>query len=655
MKIFYKKKLYTAAVALLSLASFGSCDYLDVVPPEQADTKDMIIDDVSALRNLYACYGYLQNGNADLNFVKLVADETVFPQEWGSNAWRLAQWNAVTPSSIDGNTDYPWVVWYNGIGYCNLFLRLIEENNPTLNPNSKAQYIAEAKFLKAYYHFRALQTYGPIPIVDDLLPTNIPKDQVPGRSHFDFCVDYIVGLLDEAMAALPAQHTNNQDFGRATSIIAKALKARVLLIAASPLWNGEFPNRGWRNDKFETPGYGNELVSLQYDENKWVRARAACLDAIQAAEAGGAALYDVSVSETLRTNQQIPLPHIPGLDPNTEEGEAFRQKVMMLRYLNTARPDEGNRETIWAMTSQWAADEDMRMSSMPHYVLTSNENQNIGGWSGQSPTLYTMENFYTRNGILPEEDPTFIDRSAWLRSAELSNSDIVNLNVNREPRFYAWLSFDGDEYSPVIANRSPLYIEMRNPQRSGYDATIWGTRNYSVTGFLNKKWVHPNLNYTGAGWGNNFGATTYPITLIRLGELYLNLAECDAHLAANTTEGLDYLNRVRRRAGVPEWTESLLAQYDKSLLDAVLEERFVELYLEGHRYFDIRRYVQGRQHLNPDKFVGLDAVRRAPSFSVFNTPTKINQPFGWEDRLYLMPISNSELYANPQMVQAPGY
>src|SRR5690606_15028860 len=106
---------------------------------------------------------------------------------------------------------------------------------------------------------------------------------------------------------------------------------------------------------------------------------------------------------------------------------------------------------------------------------------------------------------------------------------------------------------------------------SGYDAAIWGTRNYSVTGFLNKKWVHPNLNYTGIGWGNNFGATTYPITLIRLGELYLNLAECNARLGSNTTEALDYLNRIRRRAGVPEWTVSSLAQYNKSLLNAVLE------------------------------------------------------------------------------------
>lgn len=45
----------------------------------------------------------------------------------------------------------------------------------------------------------------------------------------------------------------------------------------------------------------------------------------------------------------------------------------------------------------------------------------------------------------------------------------------------------------------------------------------------------------------------------------------------------------------------------------------------------------------------------APTFEVFNTPITIGQPFDWNDRMYLMPISNDEIYSNPQLVQAPGY
>ena len=73
---------------------------------------------------------------------------------------------------------------------------MIEENNPTLNPNDKEQYIAEVKFLKAYYHFRLLQMYGPIPIIDQFISSNISKDEIPGRGHFVYCVVYIVKLFD---------------------------------------------------------------------------------------------------------------------------------------------------------------------------------------------------------------------------------------------------------------------------------------------------------------------------------------------------------------------------------------------------------------------------------------------------------------------------
>lgn len=74
---------------------------------------------------------------------------------------------------------------------------------------------------------------------------NITNDQIPGRSHFDYCVNYIVGKLDDAANVLPATRST-EDLGRATSTICKCLKARVLLYAASPLWNGSFYKADWQ-------------------------------------------------------------------------------------------------------------------------------------------------------------------------------------------------------------------------------------------------------------------------------------------------------------------------------------------------------------------------------------------------------------------------
>lgn len=648
-------KTYKAAALLSVLVSALSCSYLNVVPPEQPDTNDMMVDEATTLNMLYSCYSYAQENismpmfrNADMGGT----DEAVGPQEWESMGSRV-QWDAITPSSINGDNMYPWKVWYNGIGYCNLFLKLMKEHDPAMNPNDKAQYIAEVKFLKAYYHFRLLQMYGPIPVVDSFISSNTLKQDFPGRSHFDYCVDYIANLFDEAAEYLPARHSNQAYYGRATSIMCKALKARLLVLAASPLWNGDFPNPAWKNKSYETPGYGLLLVSQTRDENKWERARTACQEAIEAAENSGHELFNIESSELLRENNSIGLPDIPALG-ESEDDIAFKKTVVMLRYLMATSPQDGNKEIIWGLVPMNGGIDNhtTAMASIPHFVMKNELGQNIGGWGGLSPTLFTVSHFFTKDGLLPEDDPGFVSESEYFTSAGLSNPDITRINVGREPRYYAAIGFDGDQYSTKIAGGSPLYLEMRNNTKTGYDANIWGTRNYSVTGFLNKKWVNPNFYYTGIGWSHSLPKT--PLSLIRLGEMYLEMAECEAQ-CGNDAEALVWLNKIRSRAGVPEWTLSSLSDNGKSVLEAVMDERFAECYLEGYRYYDIRRYLLGSDTMSKVNYKGLDAIRKSPGFTTFNTVVSISQPFEWNDRMYLLPVSNDEVYSNPNLVQAPGY
>ncbi len=649
-----KKFLYTVAL----IACAVSCDYLSVVPPEQPDLDDMITDNATALNHLYSCYGYLQEEIRIFpDFTSIDGggtDESVAPQEWG-HLGSLVKYNMLTPEYITATglatNRYPWTNCYNAIGYCNLFLKNMEETKAEIDPELRQQYLAEAQFLKAYYHYKVLAMFGPCPIADKLLPTNLSKEEIPGRYHFDYCVDYIVNLLDEAAQALPSVDPGPDYSGRATSVACKALKARILLLAASPMWNGSFPDKSWKNTTFETPGYGTELVSPTYSPEKWTRAYVAAQEALQAALDAGFALFGTEESEILRGNQSIPLPSVPGKADSAEDIQ-FRTLVMMLRYMMTTNPAEGNRETIWGISRM---EGQYRMASMPHYILNTDVQPNgYGAWGGLSPTLYTVQHFFTENGVIPKEDPEFAPEAEWYTSAEMPQPDIIKLNVGREPRFYAWVAFDGCEYSPVIANRQPLICHMRDPQQGGYNAAKWGTRNYCVTGFLNIKWVHPNLYYTGVSNKNNSGDLYYPVALVRLAELYLILAECAAW-TGNDEVGLTALNAIRSRAGVPEWTAASLAAANKTLLDAVLDERFVELYQEGHRYYDIRRYLKGKEQMGRNNFWGLDAVRTGPTFEEFNTPVLIPQPIQWNERQYLMPVPHDEVYSNPQMVQAPIY
>ena len=604
MKINHISKYIISSLAASCLLS---CSFLDVVPPETEGPEDFLIEAEDALKYLYGCYGTLLNNNTKVlsyNTLAFGSDEVVGP-ETVYDHFRKQQCNQVTGYNVASNGGV-WGPYYQGIGYCNKFIDDITTYQvKNLTNSDKVNYIAEAKFLKAYYHYKLMSACGPIPIIDSQLPMSLPKEQIPGRSHFDACVDYVVNLCDEVYPDLEKNFDNNlRYYGRATKMAAKMLKAKVLVLAASPLWNGSFPDKSWKNDKYQTPGYGYELVSKVYDPQKWERAEKACLEAIEEAHEHGHKLFDLEDSEALRLSEGIPLPKVPVSD------EAARQEIakrtMLMRYVTVARPNQGNKEIMWGCL--WLNNEICSWASYPHYVLIRENGQPAGGWGMISPTLQTVESFFTKNGKRPADDPAFPSEGDWLRRAgfEGVQENVINLCANREPRFYAAVSFDGDEYSPVIANGSPLYINAMDPDQNGYNTDKYGVNNNSRTGFWNKKLVHPNTRYD--TWGNDNTGTVidHPWAIFRLADLYLIYAEACAH-TGHFSEGLVYLNMIRKRAGVPEYTLAEVSDSDK-FLKAVLEERFSELYLEGMRLEDIRRYVNGPKYMSHDCYQGLNVL-----------------------------------------------
>ena len=200
-----------------------------------------------------------------------------------------------------------------------------------------------------------------------------------------------------------------------------------------------------------------------------------------------------------------------------------------------------------------------------------------------------------------------------------------------------------------MCDGSPLRINLRDGNKQGYNPTLFN-RDYTVTGYISKKYTAPEIRISSVTGKDN--RKNYAKPLFRLAELYLNLAECAAHLN-KTDDVLFYLNEIRDRAGVPLLTSENIG--NASLVDLVLQERFVELYQEGFRYHDIRRYLKGRERQSPQCYEGLNAMVVGPGFSEFNTRTRIAQPFNWNDRMYLLPIPQKDIYSNSQMEQAPGY
>jgi hypothetical protein len=513
-----------------------------------------------------------------------------------------------------------------------------ELNPDGVTEEDKTRWRAEIKFLDAIYHHILLEAYGPIPLVTHYIPQNTPKEDFPGRSPYDACVDSISKWYDEAAEILPAT-VSTEELGRATSTACKALKAKLLVVAASPLWNGSFPYPNWSNKD------GSRLVSTTYDRSKWEKALEACDEAIEfATTEGNRSLFSMATSENLRQLDRLPLPTYEG------EDSTFSKHVMQMRYLSTSTEDEGNHETIFGIVT---TSDDKIVTGMPHGCLVKSDGNPVGGWAGLSPTLNAMEHFYTRNGKLPKDDPDFYNESEWFESAGINGKErIIKLNVYREPRFYAWVTFDGDEYSQVISNGQPLVCNYLKSGKAyqGYAPTYF-QRDNSQTGFNMKKNVQPNFKWTAQG-SNNIRIT--PTSVIRLAELYLLRAECEANLG-QTEQAIANLNIVRNRAGVPSLTTADITD-EHPILEWVQNERSIELFFEGVRGQDLRRWMLAPKYLGANVRRSLNAIEKPdPSFEEFNTPIIIDQPFQWHNRMYVLPIAVSEVYSNPNLVQAPGY
>ena len=91
-------------------------------------------------------------------------------------------------------------------------------------------------------------------------------------------------------------------------------------------------------------------------------------------------------------------------------------------------------------------------------------------------------------------------------------------------------------------------------------------------------------------------------------------------------------------------------------MDWVKNERVCEFFNEGKRYFDIRRWAEGDKYLGLGKRMGLNALAKEnPTFEEFNQPIRLPYNYTWSNKLYLYPIQYGDVYANPQLVQNPGF
>jgi SusD family. len=492
------------------------------------------------------------------------------------------------------------------------------------------------KFLKAYYHFLLFKHFGPIPIKDKNADISASVEEVRDpRQPVDEVVDYIVRVMEEVIQSqsLPGLVLDeNQELGRITQPIAMGIKAKVLVYAASPLFNGNGEYANFVNKD------GTQLFNQVYSEEKWQKAVDACKEAIDKCHELG---YNLHTYEPTILTQRI-----------SEESKI----QMNIRGTLTER---WNNEIIWAQTN--ANTRNLQIWSAPR-GLEPAQIAYTGANGSHGATLNVAYLFYTHNGVPIDEDKTW-DYGSRLVLRTATSEDryrikpgyaTVNLHFDREPRFYASLGFDGNIwYGNGKYDDANLYwLEMKSGQFLGKQEDGW----HPYCGYFIKKLI--NVTNT-APERTSYTTTNWPWVLLRLGDLYLLYAEAMNELNGPNPESMRYLDLIRERAGIPDvetaWTNFSnnpnKYQTKAGLREIIQDERTVEMLFEGERFWDLRRWKLAPRVLN-QSILGWHTDHSTPE-EYYRERAVFQQTFTLKD--YFWPIRESDLIRNTNLVQNPGW
>lgn len=631
-------------VFLICIVAFTlSCsDYLDVVPDNTPTIDYAFRDRESAEKFLATCYSYMP----DLGYVRdpamMGSDEI-----WSHDINRT---DHVVPNTyylkLPGrqNVNDPLLNFWEGrkdgknlfigIRDCNIFFENISKV-PDIPEEEQKLWIAEVKFLKAYYHFILLRMYGPMPIIRENLPiyTGIKEVQV-FREPVDDVVDYIAELIDEAISDLPLSITDRiSQLGRVTRVTALTVKADLLVMAASPLFNGNTIYANFVDAR------GIKLFNTVYDHEKWKRAMDASKEAIEAAHEANLALYKFN-----------------NLYYDLSE-ETYR--ILTLR---NAFAEKWNEEVIWGYSN--GTFNALQRHSLPYF--THEQMMYIQVIPDLGPSIHIAEEFYSANGVPINEDrfydyenryktsPAPADQKYYIQE----NFETAKLNQYREPRYYSSIAFDGaiwfgnGRYKDVgkgNSNEVSWVVKNKIGDPSGR-ASDW---RYSITGMYARKLVH--FQTTTTNTAITYSSIVYPV--YRLADLYLLYAEARNEYLGPDEEVYSYLDDIRKRAGLKGVKESW-SQYSRfpakpetkeGLREIIRQERLNELAFEGKRFWDIRRWKIAEDVLNrPVKGWNMQGKTTE---EYYNLVTFSELVFTTRD--YFWPIRQYALRQNKNLVQNP--
>ena len=481
---------------------------------------------------------------------------------------------------------------------------------------------ANVRFMRAFYHYLLFEQYGPIILVKDKI-YNATEDQDVPRNTVDEVIEYIDSELTAVASELTQEPIFEDKDYRAwpTKGVALAVRAKLWLYAASPLLNG-----GYREALSVTNPDGTRLFP-DYDAGKWEKALAACKDFIDYAEAGRYELY----KEYKDDNGAV-------IDPDKSVYNLFQ------KYTH---------EIIWATANNdWGG---MNGDAFDRRIAPRCEKNGLGS-TGVTQEL--VDAFYMKDGF-PVSATAYLPQSTLYQeegygtykdqndnfSKKYTNVTVSNRYLNREPRFYNTVFFNGRQW-PVSCNQVLFYNGGNSGVQEG-QATL--------TGYMLFKRFNRSVSLTNPGVASQFR----PSIIFRLADFYLMYAEAANEVNPNDARVLKYLNLVRERAGLPdiETLNPAIRGNQELQRAAIQRERQIELATEGQRYFDVRRWMiadkngEGRQN---GYVHGMNVCGESNDKEDFNRIVEASQ-IVFNRKMYLYPMPDFEMRKTKNLVQNPGW
>jgi hypothetical protein len=377
-------------ILFLMLGLIACEDFLDRAPDVNLDEQKVFTDFLNAQRLQADIYsGLTGRFNAVGDFQPVPLSSASDESESNAGYHGTKPFNMGNYNGVDARISF----YYTAIRKANLFLKNAEVI-PFPDTKTKDQMLGEVYFLRAFYFNEMLKRFGGMPIMTEKDLFVPGDDLMRPRDTYRDCFAFIMADLNKAIGSLPVT-LNTNEYGRATKGAAMALKARVLLYGASPLFSkktGIWGMNGTVDDWLDKDG-----------KAWWLKAAEAAKAVIDLKDEGGNPVY--ALHQTNAAN-----------------------KADDYEKLFFKRREQGNKEIIF-----YKHEAPVGFNSAEINVWMPSGD--FGGAGAVQPTQAFVNLFEMSNGKFIEE--------------EGSNFDPAQPYLNRDPRFYKTIIYHESTWQGV--------------------------------------------------------------------------------------------------------------------------------------------------------------------------------------------------------------